>query len=225
MFTFTREGAGEVQLAIANVVVAGMTASDEAAIRHHLDEMKQLGIRMPTSFPFFFRVSAGFLTQEERIQVIGTDSSGEVEPVIVALPEGLWLTVGSDHTDRKVEAYSINVSKQMCPHPIGRHLWRLDDVAGHWDRLVLRSWTTKGGARALYQEGPLALMRNPADLLQRYERTGKRLAAASAMFCGTIGAKSPLEHADVFEMELEDPVRGKRIGHRYAIEALPVLTY
>ena len=47
----------------------------------------------------------------------------------MALGEGLWLTLGSDHTDRKVEAYSINVSKQMCPHPIGKHLWHFADVA------------------------------------------------------------------------------------------------
>jgi len=223
MHTFTREGAAPVTTAIANVVVAGMTARDEAAIRHHLEEMKQLGVRMPDAFPFFFRVSAGLLTQDERVQVIGTDSSGEVEPVIVALEDGLWLTVGSDHTDRKVEAYSINVSKQMCPHPIGRHLWRLADVAAHWDRLLVRSWTTRAGTRELYQEGPLALMRDPADLIGRYERSGVRLAPGSALFCGTIGAKGPLAHADLFETELEDPVRARRIGHRYAIEALPVL--
>ena len=223
MHTFTREGAGPVTTAIANVVVAGMTARDEAAIRHHLEEMKELGVRMPSVFPFFFRVSAGLLTQDERVQVIGTDSSGEVEPVIVALEDGLWLTVGSDHTDRKVEAYSINVSKQMCPHPIGRQLWRLADVAAHWDRLVVRSWTTRAGTRELYQEGPLALMRDPADLIGRYERSGGRIAPSTVLYCGTIGAKGPLAHADLFEMELEDPVRARRIGHRYAIEALPVL--
>ena len=89
---------------------------------HYLDEIKDLGVKMPKSFPFFFRVSASFLTQAEHIQVLGTDSSCEVERVIVALDGGLRLTVGSGHTDRKVEAYSVNVSKQMRPHPIGRHL-------------------------------------------------------------------------------------------------------
>ena len=143
--------------------------------------------------------------------------------MIVALEDGLWLTVGSDHTDRKVEAYSINVSKQMSPHPIGTHLWRLADVAAHWDRLIIRSWIMRAGTRELYQEGPLALMRDPADLIGRYERCGGRLAPCSALFCGTIGAKGPLAHADAFEMELEDPVRARRIAHRYAIDALPAL--
>jgi hypothetical protein len=52
MRTFARLGAGDVETTIANVVVAGMTARDEAAIRHHLDEMKDLGVKMPESFPF-----------------------------------------------------------------------------------------------------------------------------------------------------------------------------
>lgn len=223
MHDFIREGGTPVSVTIGDVVVAGMTARDEAAIRHHLDEMKELGVKMPDAFPFFFRVSAGFLTQAERIQVLGMDSSGEVEPLIVRLDDGLWLTVGSDHTDRKVEAYSINVSKQMCPHPIGRHLWPLAEVSPHWDQLVIRSWTTRAGKRELYQEGPLAAMRHPDDLLQRYAASGGRMAPGSAMYCGTIGAKGPLAHADLFEMELSDPLLGRRIAHRYAIDPLPVL--
>jgi hypothetical protein len=35
--------------------------------------------------------------------VSGPDSSGEVEFVLLAKPDGLWVTLGSDHTDRKAE--------------------------------------------------------------------------------------------------------------------------
>lgn len=221
MFRFTREGAGPIRVRIDDLVIGGMTARDEAAIRHHVEEMAAIGVKLPNQFPFFFRVSSGFLTQSERIQVLGTDSSGEVEPVVVSLADGLWLTVGSDHTDRKVEAYSINVSKQMCPHAIGTHLWRLDEVAKHWDQLIIRSWTTRGGKRELYQEGPLALMRAPADLMARYGGLGIN----TVMYGGTIGALGPLAHADRFDMELADPVLGRTIRHGYAIEALPALGY
>ena len=47
---------------------------------------------------------------------------------------------GSDHTDRKVEAYSVTVSKQMCDKPIASELWELEEVVGHWDQMILRSW-------------------------------------------------------------------------------------
>ncbi len=55
----------------------------------------------------------------------------------------LYLTVGSDHTDRKAETQGIALFKQLCPKPLGRELWALDDVAGHWDQLKLRSFARK----------------------------------------------------------------------------------
>lgn len=220
MVRLEREGAGIAEVEIDDIVIGGMTALDEAAIHHHLEEMKAIGVKMPDTFPFFFRVSAGFLTQANKVQVLGTDSSGEVEAVVVSLDDGRWLTVGSDHTDRKVEAYSINVSKQMCPKAIGRRAWRFEEVSGHWDRLVIRSWTTTGGVRALYQEGPLASMRHPDDLTRRYLGGDGALKSGTVLFCGTIGALGPLVHSERFEMEIEDPVLGRRIGHYYDIEAL-----
>ncbi|MGE0717491.1 MAG: DUF2848 domain-containing protein, partial [Alphaproteobacteria bacterium] len=182
-----------------------------------------IGVKMPDKFPFFFRISAGFLTQADHVQVLGTDSSGEVEAVVVSLDDGLWLTVGSDHTDRKVEAYSINVSKQMCPKVVGRHAWRFSEVAGHWDKLVIRSWTTTAGRRDLYQEGTLGSMRHPDDLMPRFTGPGKPWPKQSVLFCGTIGAMGPLAHSDRFDMEIEDPVLGRSIRHGYAVEALPRL--
>ena len=60
------------------------------------------------------------LTQADRIQVLGDDTSGEVEPVLVGAADRLWVTVGADHTDRKLESYGVAVSKQVCPKVIGR---------------------------------------------------------------------------------------------------------
>lgn len=220
MIRLERDGAGVAEAAIRDIVVGGMTALDEAAIHHHLEEMKAIGVKMPDTFPFFFRISAGFLTQANQLQVLGTDSSGEVEAVVVSLDDGRWLTVGSDHTDRKVEAYSINVSKQMCPKIIGKRAWRFDEVSGHWDKLIIRSWTTTNGVRALYQEGTLASMRHPDDLTRRYLGGDGALKAGTVLFCGTIGAMGPLQHSERFEMEIEDPVLGRRIGHYYDIDAL-----
>ena len=48
------------------------------------------------------------------IEVSGPDTSGEVEYVLVQRPDGLWVTVGSDHTDRKAETVGVSLSKQLC---------------------------------------------------------------------------------------------------------------
>src|SRR5258708_28829629 len=41
-------------------------------------------------------------------------------------------------TDREVETYGVTVSKQMCDKPLAPLFWPYDEVAPHWDRLMLR---------------------------------------------------------------------------------------
>ena len=43
------------------------------------------------------------------------------------------------------------------------------------------------------------------------------------MFCGTFGAIGGIRPAPWFEMEIEDPVLGRRLRHRYKIEVLPIV--
>ena len=74
----------------------------------------------------------------------------------------------------------------------------------------------------LYQEGALAAMRHPHDLIARYRRQGAR--AVTIMFCGTLGAKGGIRPASRFEMELDDPVLKRRMTHAYDIVNLPVIT-
>src|SRR4029434_8335699 len=112
---------------------------------------------------------------------------------------------GSDHTDRKVEAYSVTVSKQMCDKPMARELWELEDVSAHWDRLILRSWAFIDGERVLYQEGTLDAMLPVNDLIER-GFGAKGLPDGCAMFGGTFAAKGGIRPAERFEFELEDPV-------------------
>jgi len=210
-----------VSIEPAALIVAGWTGRDEAALRHHIEELAAIGVPRPSSVPVFYRNAVGNLTQTHRLEVLGPDTSGEVEPVIVALADGLWLGLGSDHTDRKAETMGIALSKQLCGKVIGRNLWRFADVAAHWDRLVIRSFATIGGERVLYQEGPLAAMRHPDDLIARY---GTALAPNAIMFCGTLGAKGGIRPAARFAMELEDPVLKRQMAHAYDIIDLPVIT-
>jgi len=198
---------------IDQLVIAGWTGRDEAALRRHIRELEEIGVKPPKTTPIFYRVAADLLTQATAIQVSGAETSGEVEFVLLAKPEGLWVTVGSDHTDRKAETIGVSLSKQLCAKPIARDAWRYDEVKDHWERLVLRSWADG----ELYQEGPVTAMRSPEDLLSRYP-----LKPGWAMFCGTLAAKGGIRPATVFRMELEDPVRSRRLAHEYRITVLPV---
>jgi len=206
-----------VEADIAQVVVAGWTGRDRAALEKHIAELAALGVAPPATTPCYYRASRDRLMQDEAIQVVGADSSGEVEFVLVSLADGLYVGVGSDHTDRKVETYNVTVSKQMCPKIVSRNLWRFDEVAGHWDALTLRSWTTRNGERRLYQEGSVAAMKDPRELIEGYGG----LPPGSVMYCGTLAAHGGIEAGERFEMELEDPRLGRRISHEYRVEVLP----
>ena len=198
---------------VTELVIAGWTGRDEAALRKHIEELEAIGVKPPKTTPIFYRVSANLLTVADAIQVSGADTSGEVEFVLLAKTDGLWVTVGSDHTDRKAETIGVSLSKQLCAKPTSKEAWRYDDVKPHWEKLVLRSWSDG----ELYQEGPVTAMRSPEDLLSKYP-----LQPGSAMFCGTLAAKGGIRPGKLFRMELEDPVRKRKLAHEYRINALPV---
>jgi hypothetical protein len=213
----------KVAVEIKDLIIAGWTGRDVTALNHHIEELKAIGVQPPSRVPIYYRASAQMLTQADRIQVLGDDSSGEVEPVLIGADNRLWVTVGADHTDRKVESYGIAVSKQMCAKPIGRTAWRFEEVEPHWDRLMLRSFIQEDGRKVLYQEGTLAKIRDPRELIFGW-KDEKRLPMGAVMFCGTMPAIGAIRPSPRFEMELDDPVLGRKISHAYEIEALPVIS-
>ena len=224
MLSFTRHFGGktdQVSMTPDALIVAGWTGRDEAALNHHIEELAAIGVPRPTSVPVFYRNAVTNVVQTDRLEVLGPDTSGEGEPVIVALNDGLWIGLGSDHTDRKAETMGIALSKQLCGKVMASALWRFDEISKHWDRIVIRSYATIDGVRSLYQEGPLALMRDPVDLMTHY---GKPFVAGTIVMCGTIGAKGSIRPAARFDMELEDPVLKRRMAHGYDVVDLPVVT-
>jgi hypothetical protein len=213
----------KIVIEIGDLVIAGWTGRDVAALNHHIEELKALGVMPPSKVPIYYRVGAHLLTQAPIVQVLGEDSSGEVEPVLIAAAGRLWVTIGADHTDRKVESYSIAVSKQMCAKPVGTVAWRFEEVEPHWDRLVLRSYIEEGGKRVMYQEGPLARIREPRGLIGGWQGN-PRLPEGVAMFLGTMPAIGAIRPSQRFEMELEDPVLGRKLSHGYRVQSLPVIS-
>ena len=159
--------AGQIEkdVEIEQVVIAGWTGRDAVALQAHIDELAEMGIPGPQEVPMFYRTSAAHVTTANAIQVIGPDSSGEVETFILKTGGDLWLGVGSEHTDRKAETAGITLAKQLCEKPLANQLWPLEEVTDHLDQLILRAWMQEDGKRVLYQEGTLAEMRTSHELI------------------------------------------------------------
>ena len=115
------------------------------------------------------------------------------------------------------------LSKQLAGKVLGSTLWRLDELRGRWDSLLLRAHVMFGCERVLYQEGALALMRTPDDLIARYTAGGGSMKPGTVMMSGTLNAIGGIRPASRFEMRLEDPATGRAISHAYDVSELPVV--
>lgn len=221
-----RDKRGEVRnesVDLAALVIAGWSGRDRAAVEEHIHELSEIGVAPPSTVPLFYRAAADNLRMADAIQVLGSDSSGEAEAVLIETGGATLVALGSDHTDRKLESYSIAASKQICLKPVSAEAWRFADVEDHWDDLALRAWATIGGERVLYQEGRMDTLLHPRELFLKYTGGAARLASGTAMFGGTMAVRGGIRPADRFEAELEDPKLGRSLRLAYDIRPLPVV--
>ena len=208
--------AERLTVALRDFVIAGWTGRDAHKLQEHIEELRKLGVTPPATTPCFYPAGRELPTTAAEIDGLGSESSGEVEYLILVDGRGeWWVGLGSDHTDRAAETYSVAISKQMCPKPVAPTLWRFEEVAGHWDRRELRSWVREGAEWVLHQEGSVAAMRDPRDLLAAYRAAGGALRPGSIMLGGTLAAIGGIRARREFRMELRDPVLGRAIIHEY----------
>ncbi|MBZ9784998.1 DUF2848 domain-containing protein [Pseudomonas sp. REP124] len=206
---------------ISDVIIAGWTGRDRHAVEAHIVELEELGVKRPATVPCYYFVTDDRLTQDENIQVLGEESSGEIEFFLLNDGERLWVGIGSDHTDRKVEAYDITVSKQICSKPVGRTLWPLDEVREHWDQLEMRSWREDAGSAVLYQQGKVTTMLEPEALLERYATTcAATFEPGTVMFCGTLAAIGGIQYTSRLTLELNDPQLKRSIRFSYQMQSI-----
>jgi hypothetical protein len=206
MPTFERQsarGTDRITFEAQALVMAGWTGRDQAAVEQHMAELGALGVPPPSRTPLFYRMDPALLSTASAIDVLGENTSGELETVLVALADGLWVGLGSDHTDRAMEAHGVAISKQLCRKPMAPVLWRFDEVADHWDQLLLRAHIVEDGRRTLYMAAALATVLAPQDLIAGYRDSvglapGVELPALTVLFMGARNAIGGIRPARQF---------------------------
>jgi hypothetical protein len=169
----------------------------------------------------FYRIAAARVTTSSRVEVRGERTTGEAEFVLLKEEGRLWVGLGSDHTDRNIEVQDAALAKQACEKPVCAEFWSFDEIEDHWDALRLRSFVRDSeGARTIYQEGSVAAMLHPRELLARWDALGAP-GEGALLFCGTLPTIGAIRPAALFEFELEDPVLGRRLSHQYEVLSLP----
>ncbi|WP_344613733.1 DUF2848 family protein [Dactylosporangium salmoneum] len=193
----------------------GSATRDAAAAVAHQDEVAEAGVRIAFDVPAprIYPIGTWALTSDERIDVQGSRTSGEVE-IVLLVDDELYIGVGSDHTDRDIERYSILWSKQSCPNVIGNRLWRWRDVREHWDECRLSS-TIDG---RVYQDVPVSVFLPPERILEVVAERTTATGPGMMIFCGTyVSVTGHLDFGTRFECRLADPVLGRELNAGYDV--------
>ena len=201
------------------VILAGYTGRDRAQVQHHIDELLAQGIPAPEKVPEQYPGLPDGLQVEGRLTAAPGWSSGEVEYVLLITAGGVYVGIGSDHTDRELERTAVVPAKQAFPKIIGPRVRRLDQIAEDWDNLVLRSWISHGGERYVCQESRLAAIFSPKDLLALVPAADRR--EGLVIYSGTVAGQRPAPTSGHcrFEGELLTPDGRTLLTCAYEYEA------
>jgi hypothetical protein len=199
---------------------AGWAGRDRAAVQHHIEELAAVGVPSPQHVPTLFALGNHLLTAADAIQVHGADTSGEVEYVLFWHRGEVFVTVGSDHTDRRLEKHSIPKAKNLCLNVMAADAWPYAEVKGHFDQLVLDCLVTRNGTVAPYQHDITGTLIGPEFWIKDLEQRLGRLENGLVFFSGTIGTIAGLVVGDAYDFRMIDPVLRRSIEHRYSCEVL-----
>ncbi len=210
----------EIRFPVRLIFNAGWAGNDRAAIQRHIDELAEMGVPAPKHIPTLFALGNHLLTTSDVIQVHGDNTSGEVEYVLLNHKDELFITVGSDHTDRRLETHSIPKAKNMCLNVMAQDVWPYDEVKDHFGALELVSWVWRNGERLLYQKDLCSALLAPEYWLNDLKTRIRGFKQGLVFFSGTIGTLEGLITGDVYEFALTDPVLKRSIRHNYNCEVL-----
>lgn len=211
----------EVDIVPEVVIVAGFTGRNAGELRDHIAELEKEGVAAPPEVPSFYVLSPSTLIQDDSLPVAHPGTSGEAEIALLIDGERAFVTLASDHTDRKAEVLDIGLAKRACPKPLARSAWRLADVAAHWDMLELRSWIEEDGEKRAYQQGVAGSMLHPDELLARMRFVRK--PRSYALLTGTVPVIGGIRASGRFWAELANPRSRRTIDLEYQVRVLDVL--
>ena len=219
-FEVKGEKPGELLFPVKRVLNGGFAGRDQSQVRAHIEELKHLGVKDPGETPTFYPLLSSAVSQAEELEVVGEQGNwGEAEPVLLFAPDGLYLTVGSDHTDRDLEGFSILKSKQVYPNLVARQAFRYEEVLPRWDTLELRAWLDPQRTR-LFQEATLAALLRPEELIALAKTKIAGDPEGTVFFLGTVAAKEKINSCSYFECELRDPLRGETLICKHRLRPL-----
>lgn len=214
----TEQGTKALELDLKKLLVVGFAGKDIEKTMEHIKELEAEGIPCPKSVPVLYECTKRILTNDATIEVIADKTSGEVEYLILVHEGKYYIGIGSDHTDRALEAVSIHKSKQVCLKPFAQEFWVYDEIKDHFDDIKLISTQVIDGKEIEYQAGKTSDLLPLARIISELEKEVS--VEDSLIFTGTVPLKDGFKFGDTFSCKLVDEKLKREIALTYDIKVI-----
>ncbi|MGF6906715.1 DUF2848 family protein [Fusobacterium sp. PH5-44] len=213
-----KKGNEELNLIPEHVYVVGYSGSNKEKIYEHIKELEeQLNVAPPKKIPTVFEVSKEILTQDKNLYFVCEKTSGECEFVIIIKNSKIYIGLGSDHSDRELEAISVPKAKQICLKPISYEIWEYEEIKDHFSKIKL---SAKSDSKD-YQIGTLADIISVEEILDELKKSLGGPVDNCVIFSGTVPLVAGYEYGKNFYLELNDEILERKIAFDYDINVIP----
>lgn len=214
----TKNGESVISADIKNLMVVGFSGKDVEKTMEHIHELEKEGVKCPSEVPVPYQCDPQIVTRKEIIDVIGPKTSGETEYLILCHEWKFYIGIGSDHTDREMEAVSIHKSKQVCLKPCSVEFWDYEEVKDHLPQLRLISTQVVDGKEIDYQNGVAGDLL-PFDVI--IEKVQKEVPLEDCLiYTGTVPLLNGFRFGEQFSARLVDDQLGRELSLTYKIHVI-----
>jgi hypothetical protein len=215
----SREGEKSLSFDVKRLIVVGFAGRDVEKTMEHIRELEAEGIKCPKEVPVVYECSPALLTRAAAIEVVAGASSGEVEYLALQHAGKTYIGLGSDHTDRALEAVSIHKSKQLCAKPMAREVWDYEEIAAHFAAIRLVAGQTVNGESVNYQAGVTSDLLPLEAILAKVRREIPDLEDC-VIYTGTVPLQEGFKFGERFNCALIDDDLGRRIDLVYHVRVI-----
>lgn len=214
----TKQGKTEQKIDLDKLIVVGFAGRDIKKTMEHIHELEAEGIKCPKSVPVIYQCAKEILTTNDNIDVIADKTSGEVEYLVLIRDGKYYIGLGSDHTDRSLEAVSIHKSKQVCLKPYATDFWAYDEIKEHFSEIKLVSTQVVDGKEIEYQMGVTSDLLPLETIIAAVEK--EISTANSLIFTGTVPLKEGFKFGSKFSCKLIDEKLNRELALTYTVTVI-----
>jgi hypothetical protein len=215
----TQKGTESLELAVDKLLVIGFAGRNVEKTMEHIKELEEEGIKCPKRVPVVYRCSKEILTTADTIEVVGHKTSGELEFLAIIKDGKTYIGLGSDHTDRELEAVSIHKSKQLCLKPIALTLWDYDEIKDHFEDIKMIAYQKIDGKEVSYQNGRTADLL-PIQKIIDEAKTDVGSVNNCILYTGTVPLIDGFKYGEEFACKLVDEKLKREIVLSYKIDVI-----